>query len=139
MGVTAVKYNSLRAASFFSGKAQNILDSGRKFFEVAVIVIYAVSARLRRAFYFERISMFMNKRVAIIGIIVEKNQNTDKLNELLHEYGEYIIGRMGLPYRERGISVISVAIDAPQDTISALAGKIGRLDGISSKTLYSNS
>ena len=63
----------------------------------------------------------MNKRVAIIGIIVEKNQNTDKLNELLHEYGEYIIGRMGLPYRERGISVISVAIDAPQDTISALA------------------
>ncbi|MCI9449477.1 MAG: iron-only hydrogenase system regulator [Clostridiales bacterium] len=81
----------------------------------------------------------MNKRVAIIGIIVEKNQNTDKLNELLHEYGEYIIGRMGLPYRERGISVISVAIDAPQDTISALAGKIGRLDGISSKTLYSNS
>lgn len=81
----------------------------------------------------------MNKRVAIIGIIVEKNQNTDKLNELLHEYGEFIIGRMGLPYRERGISVISVAIDAPQDTISALAGKIGRLDGISSKTLYSNS
>ncbi len=79
----------------------------------------------------------MEKRVAIIGIIVEKDGRVDKLNDLLHEYGEYIIGRMGIPYREREINVISVAIDAPQDVISALGGKIGRLEGISSKTLYS--
>ena len=82
---------------------------------------------------------FMEKRVAIIGVIVERDGQLDKLNELLHEYGEYIIGRMGLPHRERGINIISIAIDAPQDVISALGGKIGRLSGISSKTLYSNS
>ena len=81
----------------------------------------------------------MNKRVAIIGIIVEKDGQVERLNELLHEYAEYIIGRMGVPHRERGISVISVAMDAPQDVISALGGKIGRLSGISSKTLYSAS
>ena len=81
----------------------------------------------------------MNTRVALIGIVVEDPGSVNKMNELLSEFSSYIIGRMGLPYRERGISVISVAIDAPQDTISALAGKIGRLDGISSKTLYSNS
>lgn len=80
----------------------------------------------------------MEKRVAIIGVIVEDGGQVEKLNELLHEYGEYIIGRMGLPYRERGINIISVAIDAPQDIISALGGKLGRLPGVSSKTLYSN-
>lgn len=80
----------------------------------------------------------MEKRVAIIGVIVEEGGKVDRLNELLHEYGEYIIGRMGLPYRERGISIISIALDAPQDVISALGGKLGRLPGISSKTLYSN-
>ena len=79
----------------------------------------------------------MEKRVAIIGVIVEKGGDVEKLNELLHEYGEYIIGRMGIPYRERGINVISLSIDAPQDVISALGGKIGRLCGISSKTVYS--
>lgn len=81
----------------------------------------------------------MEKRVAIIGIIVEKDGQVERLNELLHEYAEYIIGRMGVPHRERGISVISVAMDAPQDVISALGGKVGRLSGISSKTLYSAS
>ncbi len=80
----------------------------------------------------------MDKRVAIIGVIVEDSGQVERLNELLHEYGEYIIGRMGLPYRERGISIISIAIDAPQDVISALGGKLGRLPGVSSKTLYSN-
>ncbi len=80
---------------------------------------------------------YMEKRVAIIGVIVEKGGDVERLNELLHEYSEYIIGRMGIPYRERGINVISVAIDAPQDVISALGGKIGRLEGISSKTVYS--
>lgn len=80
----------------------------------------------------------MDKRVAIIGVIVENDGQVDKLNELLHEYGRYVIGRMGIPYRERGINVISVALDAPQDVISALGGKIGRLQGISSKTIYSS-
>lgn len=79
----------------------------------------------------------METRVAIIGIIVEDRSSTDKLNAILHEYGDYIIGRMGLPYRERGISVISIAVDAPNDVISALSGKIGKLPGISAKAAYS--
>lgn len=79
----------------------------------------------------------METRVAIIGIIVEDNGSIEKLNSILHSYGEYIIGRMGLPYRERGINIISIAIDAPQDIISALSGKLGKLPGISTKTLYS--
>lgn len=77
-------------------------------------------------------------RVAIMGIIVEDTSSVEALNELLHEYGERIIGRMGLPYRKRGVNVISVVLDAPQDEISALAGKVGSLSGVSVKTLYSN-
>lgn len=73
-----------------------------------------------------------------MGVIVEDMDSVEALNELLHEYGRFIIGRMGLPYRERGVSVISVVLDAPQDTISALAGKAGALPGVSVKTLYSN-
>lgn len=73
-----------------------------------------------------------------MGVIVEDMDSVEALNELLHEYGRFIIGRMGLPYRERGVSVISVVLDAPQDTISALAGKVGTLPGVSVKTLYSN-
>ena len=80
----------------------------------------------------------METRVAVIGIIVEDVESTAKLNEILHEYGSYIIGRMGVPYRTREINVISVAIDAPMDAISALAGKIGSLPGVSAKTAYSN-
>lgn len=79
----------------------------------------------------------METRVAIIGIIVENEASVESLNSILHDYGKYIIGRMGLPYREKGINIISIAIDAPQDTISALSGKLGRLPGVSSKTLYS--
>ena len=74
-------------------------------------------------------------RIAVIGIIVEEPQEVEKLNQLLHEYGSYIIGRMGIPYRERKIHVISIAMDAPQDTINALTGKIGRLEGISAKAV----
>lgn len=77
-------------------------------------------------------------RVAIMGIIVEDKDSVEALNELLHEYGSHIIGRMGIPYRERGVSVISVVLDAPQDITSALAGKVGALSGVSVKTLYSN-
>lgn len=80
----------------------------------------------------------METRVAVIGIIVENAESVDRLNALLHEYGKYIIGRMGIPYPKRGIHVISIAVDAPQDAISALSGKIGRLSGISAKTAYSN-
>ncbi len=80
----------------------------------------------------------MDTRVAIIGIIVENDGCIEKLNKILHSYKEYIIGRMGLPYRQKSISIISIAIDAPQDVISALSGKLGRLHGISTKTAYSN-
>jgi putative iron-only hydrogenase system regulator len=80
----------------------------------------------------------MDTRVAIIGIIVAKGESVEKLNNVLHEYGRYIIGRMGIPYRSRGINIISIAIDAPQDAISALSGKIGRLEGVSAKTAYSD-
>lgn len=80
----------------------------------------------------------MQARVAVMGIIVENIDSVEQFNALLHEYGHYIIGRMGIPYRERSINIVSIAIDAPQDVISALAGKIGNLDGISVKTAYSN-
>ena len=77
-------------------------------------------------------------RVAIIGIIVENPDQIEALNQLLHEFSKYIIGRMGIPYHKRNINIISVAIDAPQDKINTLTGKIGRLSGISAKTAYSN-
>ena len=78
----------------------------------------------------------MESRVAVISIIVEKPDSVEQLNKLLHDYGEYIIGRMGIPYRARKINLISIAIDAPQDTIAALSGKIGNLDGVSAKAAY---
>ena len=80
----------------------------------------------------------MDTRVAIIGIIVERSEAVEAMNSILHEYGKYIIGRMGIPYREKGLNVISIAVDAPQDIISALSGKIGKLAGVSTKTAYSN-
>ena len=80
----------------------------------------------------------METRVAVMGIIVEKWDSVSLLNDILHQYGEYIIGRMGIPYREKQIHVMSIAIDAPQDIISTMTGKIGRIDGISVKTAYSN-
>lgn len=80
----------------------------------------------------------METRVAIIGIIVESPESVEKMNELLSEYGRYIIGRMGIPYREKNLNIISVAVDAPQNEISTLSGKIGKLPGISVKTAYSN-
>ena len=79
----------------------------------------------------------MESRVAMIGIIVEDPASIEELNQILHAYGEHIIGRMGLPYPKKGINIISIAVDAPQDTISALSGKLGGLPGISSKTAYS--
>lgn len=72
-----------------------------------------------------------------MSIIVENGGAVEKLNAILHEHGEYIIGRMGIPYRKRGVSIISIALDAPQNTISALSGKVGSLPGVSVKTAYS--
>lgn len=80
----------------------------------------------------------METRVALIGIIIDDIDAVEELNTILHDYGTYIIGRMGIPYRERNINIISIAIDAPQDVISALTGKIGNIAGISCKTAYSN-
>ena len=79
----------------------------------------------------------METRIALIGIIVENRDATEKLNALLHEYGSYIIGRMGVPHRKKGICIISVALDAPNDIISALSGKLGMIENISVKTIYS--
>ena len=78
----------------------------------------------------------METRIAVIGIVVEEERSVELLNEILHEYRDAIIGRMGIPDRQKGISIISIAVDAPQDTISALSGKVGKLPGVSSKTAY---
>ena len=80
----------------------------------------------------------MQTRVAVIGIIVHNGESVEKINAILHDYAPYILGRMGIPYREKGINIISLAVDAPQDIISTLTGKIGRLPGISTKTAYSD-
>lgn len=78
----------------------------------------------------------METRVAVLAVIVREDAAVTDLNDLLHQYGSYIIGRMGIPYRQRGVNIISVALDAPQDVISALSGKLGRLPGITAKTVY---
>lgn len=80
----------------------------------------------------------METRVAVMSIIVENGESVSFLNSILSEYGEYIIGRMGIPYRQRGINIISIAIDAPQNAVSAMAGKIGKLEGVSVKTAFSS-
>lgn len=80
----------------------------------------------------------MDSRVAVMSIIVEDMDAVEQVNAVLHEYGEYIIGRMGIPYRQRKISIISIALDAPQDTISALSGRIGKMAGVSVKTSFSS-
>lgn len=77
-----------------------------------------------------------NNRVALMGIIVEDSEAATRINGLLHEYGSYIVGRMGLPYRERNMNIISIVLDAPQSVISALSGKLGMIPGVSSKCLY---
>ena len=79
----------------------------------------------------------METRIALAGIIVENSGVTEEINRILHDYSEYIIGRMGIPYRTRGIAIISVVLDAPNDVISSLSGKLGMLKGVSVKTVYS--
>lgn len=79
----------------------------------------------------------METRVAVMSIIVENNDSVENLNSVLHDFGDYIIGRMGIPYKAKSINIICVALDAPSDVISSLSGKIGQIDGISVKTAYS--
>lgn len=94
-------------------------------------------AALRRIFFTEEVTA-METRVALIAVIVENPTSTEKLNAVLHEYRDYIIGRMGIPYREKKISVMSIVVDAPNDVINALSGRVGRLDGVTAKTICSN-
>ncbi len=81
----------------------------------------------------------METRVAIIGILVENPDSVEQMNTILHEYGKFIIGRMGIPYHEKNVNIISIAVDAPQDIISSISGKVGRLPGVSAKTVYTKS
>ncbi|WP_122643703.1 TM1266 family iron-only hydrogenase system putative regulator [Luxibacter massiliensis] len=77
-----------------------------------------------------------NTRIALVGIVLDTTESVDELNHLLSQYGQYIVGRMGIPYRKKNISIISIALDAPNDIISALSGKLGMLPGVNSKTIY---
>ena len=81
--------------------------------------------------------MGMETRIALIGIMVEDAEAAERINALLHQYNQSIIGRMGLPYRAKGLSIISVVLDAPNEAISALSGKLGMIPGVSTRTLYS--
>lgn len=78
----------------------------------------------------------METRIALIGIVLDSTDSVDQVNHLLSQCGEYIVGRMGIPYREKGISIISIVIDAPNDIISSLSGKLGMLPGVNTKTVY---
>ncbi|MEF9946344.1 MAG: iron-only hydrogenase system regulator [Lachnospiraceae bacterium] len=84
----------------------------------------------------DKVNVSEDSRIALIGIVITTHDSIDKLNALLSEYGHFIFGRMGIPYKEKNVSVISIAMDAPNDVISALSGKIGMLPGISTKTVY---
>ena len=79
----------------------------------------------------------MENRIAVIGIIVEDTESAERINAILHRNADYILGRMGIPYRQRGVSIICIAVDAPQDVISTMSGQIGNLPGVSAKTAYS--
>ncbi|MDD4565155.1 MAG: iron-only hydrogenase system regulator [Eubacteriales bacterium] len=79
----------------------------------------------------------MESRVALIGIIIENEDSVEKMNLILHQFSQYIVGRMGVPYAKRNIAIISIALDAPGDVISSLSGKLGMLPGVSTKTIYS--
>ncbi len=79
----------------------------------------------------------METRIALMGIIVDDVSATDRLNSILHDFGKYIVGRMGIPYREKNVCIISVVVDAPNDVISSLSGKLGMVPGVNIKTVYS--
>lgn len=114
-----------------------ILSDTRRFFsEVEGQKIHALASAFRGAFLILSEVILMETRVALIGIVVEDPNSVDRLNSILHQYGTYIIGRMGLPYPKKAINIISIAVDAPSDIISTLSGKLGMLSGVSSKAVY---
>ncbi len=78
----------------------------------------------------------MENRIAVVGIVVENQDSSERINQILHEYGDYVVGRMGIPYRQRGVSVISIVVDAPNAVISAMSGKLGMLPDVNTKTIY---
>ena len=110
-------------------------QEGEKIANLAIFYPCAISAQ--GFFYYEGLGAKLESRIALIGIIVEKKESVDKLNSILHEYSQYIIGRMGIPNAKEGIAVISIVLDGPNDIISALSGKLGMLPYVSAKTLYS--
>lgn len=106
----------------------------RRFFE---LLIFSPNAILGLGVFVSERGIMVETRIALIGIVVENRDSVEKLNAILHEYGEFIIGRMGIPYPKRNVSVISVVLDAPNDTINALSGKLGMVPHVSIKTVYS--
>ena len=102
-----------------------------------ITLLFVITASFTDAVFFIT-EVFMKKRIAVISIIIEETDSIEGLNTILSSFREYIIGRMGLPYKERGVYIISIALDAPEDIINALSGKIGRLKGVNAKTNYSN-
>ena len=102
-----------------------------------VFVYYPCAPSWNAGIFFTAGEQKMETRIALVGIIVENSEVTEELNRILHEYSGFIIGRMGIPYRTQGIGIISVVLDAPNDVISSLSGKLGMLKGVSVKTVYS--
>jgi putative iron-only hydrogenase system regulator len=90
----------------------------------------------KKCYHIRKGVIAMQDRVAVIAIIAKGSDCAEQINSILHDFAEFIIGRMGIPHRQKGVNIISVAIDAPQDKINTLAGKIGRLDGVTAKTVY---
>ena len=111
-------------------------SAARVFFYFILLPAISRTERTYSRIFHQQGGMQIETRLALIGIILENRESVDELNHLLSEYGEYVIGRMGIPYREKGIHVISVAMDAPGNVISALSGKLGMLPGVSTKTIY---
>lgn len=93
---------------------------------------------IRMSYAIQKGEIYLETRVAVISIIVENDSSTSEINEMLSNFSDYVVGRMGVPYKERGVRLISVAVDAPQDKIAALSGRIGNLDGVSVKTAYAS-
>ena len=106
----------------------------KKLFAQSGFILRSLFSAKGNAFLLEKV---MENRVALIGIVVNNENSVEPLNKILHDYKDFIVGRMGIPYRNRGVNIISVVIDAPNDQISALTGRIGMIDGVTAKALYS--
>lgn len=129
----------MRVSPKLEGERIVVINSGKSFFMITCDLFAILVPLWRQGFFYfynERIKK-METRVAIIGIIVESKDSIENLNAILHEYSKYIVGRMGIPYEKRGINIISVVIDAPNNVISALSGKLGMLPDVNIKTVYS--